>query len=459
MPILTDEERIGTFIGKYRLDAMLGEGGMGVVYRATNQSTGRPVAIKLLRDQLVPDTTARKRFQREARAAASLRHPNVVDVLDLGTSDDGAAFLVLELLQGESLGQLLERHGRLTVEHTLALLMPIMDALVAAHEAGFAHRDLKPDNIVLDRGRDGNVTPKLLDFGLAKPMLAEKATQLTQTGSVFGTPGYMSPEQAQGVQGQDDVFDRWAVGVILFECLTGEMPFDAHTAALLMKKILSERAPKVRDVNPEIPVAVAKAVDRALEQRLSKRYASMAEFVEALDKAIEKSGIELPRIGTSGVFGLPEPGTPTSHAAAETVTDLRRVRRERSRLPLVLGAASVLIVTGIALALALSGSAPEVRSEPLEPRPETETVAQQTDSPDQVEAIEPIGEETPLDDALDPTAEDVEDVEAVQVVEVVEVVEVAPRTMRTQPRMVAVETMEAASTTMRGAPPIKGWGQ
>lgn len=453
MPILTDEERIGTFIGKYRLDAMLGEGGMGVVYRATNQSTGRGVAIKLLRDQLVPDTTARKRFQREARAAASLRHPNVVDVLDLGTSDDGAAFLVLELMEGESLGQLLERHGRLATEQTLAVLIPIMQALVAAHEAGFAHRDLKPDNIFLDRGHDGNVTPKLLDFGLAKPMLAEKATQLTETGSVFGTPGYMSPEQAQGIQGQDDVFDRWAMGVILFECLTGEMPFDANTAAMLMKKILSERAPKVRDVNPEIPPALAKAVDRALEQRLSKRYPSMAAFVEALEKAIEKCGIELPRIGTSGVFGLPEPGTPSSHAAAETVTDLRRVREraKRSRTPWVIAAALLVVAIGVVGGVLALRSDPEPVVEPLDTPEAREVVARNAEPEPEVEAEPDVEQESPAEIEVDEAAVEPETP--------IEVVERSPRMSARMITRIESSSPPTMTTSTTGGPPIKGWMQ
>lgn len=456
MPILTDEERIGTFIGKYRLDALLGEGGMGVVYRACNQSTGRGVAIKLLRDQLVPDTTARKRFQREARAAASLRHPNVVDVLDLGTSEDGAAFLVLELMEGESLGQLLERHGRLGIEQTLAVLIPIMDALVAAHEAGFAHRDLKPDNIFLDRGHDGNVTPKLLDFGLAKPMLAEKATQLTQTGSVFGTPGYMSPEQAQGIQGQDDVFDRWAMGVILFECLTGEMPFEANTAAMLMKKILSERAPRVRDVNPEIPPALAKVVDRSLEQRLAKRYATMADLVAALHKAIEKCDISLPRIGTSGVFGLPEPGAPSSHAAAETVADLRRVRaRRRSRAPWMIAAALLLAAIGVVGGvLALRSPDPEPMVEQLEP-PEAEVVAQIEVEPE----VEPTQAEIEAEPEVEATQPEIEP-EVEPEVEPGPVEVEANDAPRMHARMITrIESNTPPTTMTTGGPPIKGWMQ
>ncbi|MEM9070361.1 MAG: protein kinase [Myxococcota bacterium] len=448
MPILTDEERVGTSIGKYRLEAMLGEGGMGVVYRATNTATGRPVAVKLLRDQLVPDVTARKRFEREARAAAALDHPNVVDVLDLGTSDDGAAYIVLELLRGESLADLLERIHHLGPPEALAILLPVVDALAVAHDIGFAHRDLKPDNIFLAQGHHGEVIPKLLDFGLAKPILAEKATQLTATGSVFGTPGYMSPEQAQGMQGMDHVFDLWGMGVILFETMTGQMPFEAPTAAVLMNKILSDRAPKVRDVYPSIPSPVAKVVDRALDARRAKRHPSARALHNDLREAADKAKLTLP-LQDGRVAGLPEPGEgPGPDSTTVEQPAMRRPTPSAKRwLPVVVASlvATLLLSLGVYWSQRSSAEADEGPAEPTRANPE------HTPSPEPLEAVQ--------EEAVAEPAESVE-------VEVNEAVAVAPEPagaptmveapprMEERPRRVPM-TMES----MRGLPQLRGWSE
>lgn len=371
VPILTHEERVGTLVGKYRLEGILGEGGMGVVYRATNTATGRLVAIKVLRQPLVHDPSAYPRFEREARAAATLRHPNVIDVLDLGTSEDGAAFMVLELLEGESLGDLLDRAAPLSPEQTLRILLPVVDVLVQAHAQGFAHRDLKPENIFLARGPDGSVTPKLLDFGLAKPLQTEEAIRLTATGNVFGTPAYMSPEQAQGMPNVEHTFDLWAVGVLLFEALTGRPPFEAPTAAMLMNKLLSERAPRVRDLAPEVPPAVARVVDRALHPQLAKRYADATALKEALEGAAAAASIELPAKGAP-ILGLPAPSEgPTSIDATLTQpVHAPPVPRPRGR-----GRTLGLLVAGLglgalllAIALALRPNAAADRTAPGSPR-------------------------------------------------------------------------------------------
>ncbi len=320
MPILTHEERIGTLLGNCRLEEILGEGGMGVVYRATHSATGRAVAVKVLRQPLAADPNAHKRFEREARAAAALRHPNVIDVLDLGTSEDGASFMVLELLEGESLGDLLERAAPLSPAQALSVMLPVVDALATAHAHGFAHRDLKPDNIFLARSLDGSITPKLLDFGLAKPLMAQEATQLTATGNVFGTPSYMSPEQAQGLPDLDHTFDLWAVGVILFEALTGRPPFEAPTAAMLMNKLLSERAPMLRDVLPEVPAPIARVVDRTLDPQLSKRPADAVSLKRELAEAATQVGIPLLRTGAEALDSLPSPSE-GPRAPVATVTE------------------------------------------------------------------------------------------------------------------------------------------
>lgn len=300
---------------KYRLDAELGRGGMGVVYRGEHTVTGRPIAIKVLRPELAEDRTLGRRFLREVKAAASLTHPNVVGVLDFGIEDDGTAFQVLELLEGESLAERLSR-GKLSPARTLALLLPILHALDVAHARGVIHRDLKPDNVFLAENAHGRVVPKLLDFGIAKVREPErpegarpKETHTTQHGTVIGTPAYMSPEQARGGE-VGTASDVWAMAVLLFECLSGRVPFEDENASILMAKIMLERAPSLALVAPEVPRALALAVDAGLQSEPEARPASMAVFRRALREAAATAGIELPAEGVSDC--PPETETPRS---------------------------------------------------------------------------------------------------------------------------------------------------
>ncbi len=313
MPILTEQERCGTVLaGKYEIESILGRGGMGVVFRARHLHTDRPVAIKILRPDLSHDLTLSKRFVREAKAASLLRHPNVVEVLDLGIEDDGTVYQVLELLDGEPLSRLLEFKGSLGVGATLGLLLPLMDALVAAHARGIVHRDLKPDNIFLARTHDGRLTPTLLDFGIAK-MMDGKQSLATRTGSVMGTPQYMAPEQARGGKEHGPGIDVWAMGVIAFECLTGVVPFEAESPTLVLLKILTERAPRLDALDPAIPAPIADAIDAALTPDTQARHASMSAFVDALRAAAEAAEVELPppQVSTTGPLTLPPPSRET----------------------------------------------------------------------------------------------------------------------------------------------------
>jgi serine/threonine-protein kinase len=199
VPILTPAERIGTVLaGRYRIEAILGAGGMGVVFAGKHELTGRPVAIKLLQPGLVTDPEVLARFFQEAKASAALNHPNVVDVLDVGTDED-TAYLVLERLEGQALGARLEACGVIDPKELLEILLPAMDALAAAHERGIVHRDLKPDNVYIHRDIRGRRVPKVLDFGIAKLVETDSDVK-TRTGGLLGTPHYMSPEQAQGLK-------------------------------------------------------------------------------------------------------------------------------------------------------------------------------------------------------------------------------------------------------------------
>ena len=278
-------EASGTIVlaGKYRLDAVLGKGGMGVVHRGLHLGTERPIAVKVLRPELMADATLAKRFVREARAAAAIQHPNVVDVLDYGV-DDGVAFQVLELLEGESLGELLSRKGKLSLEVTLSM----------AHVRGVVHRDLKPDNVFLARNAHGRVVPKLLDFGIAKLMKRNKdarATLATRVGSAIGTPAYMSPEQASATGDVGTATDVWAIGTLLFECLAGRLPFEAETGSILMARIITEQAPSLGSIAQDVPAPLVRVVDRALAAKQADRWPSMAEFALALRQAASLSGV------------------------------------------------------------------------------------------------------------------------------------------------------------------------
>lgn len=239
MPIPTEEERLSTTLGgRYRLERILGRGGMGVVYEAKHTYTGRAVAVKLLRPEVRPDGSQAKRLEREARAAAALEHPSIVDVLDMGEAD-GCLFLVLELLEGQSLSRVLRDRGSLSESEVVALGLQLADALASAHGVGVVHRDVTPRNVVMAR-RGDSIVPTLIDFGLAK---VDDGEAVTTTGAVMGTPWYMSPEQAAGTGEVGPETDVWALGAVLHECLTGVRPFDGPSTTAVLMNVLRGRSP------------------------------------------------------------------------------------------------------------------------------------------------------------------------------------------------------------------------
>jgi serine/threonine protein kinase len=279
---LQELDVIGSLIaGKYRLESVLGRGGMGTVYRATHTWTSRPVAVKLLHHEHANDAASVSRFLREARAAASVRHPNAVDVLDMGQDEKGTAYLVLELLEGETLGAALAMRGPFSLRETACYLAPVMEALEELHRAGVVHRDFKPANIFLARAPKGAIVPKLLDFGVAKVLDANQGLATT-TGIVVGTPAYMSPEQAAGTGNIGPWTDIWAVGAVLYECLTGELPFNAPTPSLMLVDVMTKRAPRVDEKRADVPASAVALVERALSKTPEDRFPSVAAMVQAL---------------------------------------------------------------------------------------------------------------------------------------------------------------------------------
>lgn len=275
-------ERVIT--GRFELVRHRGEGGMGVVWEAIEIASGEPRAIKLVR----PDTTdssAHLRFVREAEVLRGVAHPNVVKIFEIARDDDGAPAIVMELLRGESLAARIERETTLSVGQTCAILAKVTAAVAAAHAAGIIHRDLKPDNVfVIDDGR-GDVDVRVLDFGVARK-IESTPDKLTKTGTLVGTPYYMSPEQASGVKDLDGKTDVWSLAVITFECLTGKMPIRAENYGQLLMQIVLLKTLKIADVRPDLPRLLVDAIDGAFVERETRidigRLASVfAGFAEA----------------------------------------------------------------------------------------------------------------------------------------------------------------------------------
>lgn len=297
-PVLTDRgdglaapSLVGALVGaKYRLRRMIGRGGMGTVYKAENVTIGRTVAIKLLHPHLVDDATALARFQREARAAASIGHENIVDILDMGLEPNGTCFLVMEYVRGKSLSAVLRDEGRLAPSRAAAIAGQALDALSAAHRQGILHRDLKPDNVLLVVRPGGGERVKLFDFGLAAFMDAaldpSGQDELTPTGRVMVTPTYASPEQLLGARTRDARTDLYAVGVLLFEMLAGRPPFEARPFPELYRAITEEPPPSLASLGVDVPESLEAVVQRALAKDPSARFAS----AEAMNEALEPHG-------------------------------------------------------------------------------------------------------------------------------------------------------------------------
>jgi serine/threonine protein kinase len=269
--------------GKYRLSRLLGRGGVGEVYEATHDVIGLRVAVKLIRYEYAGNSELNARFLQEARAAAAVGHPGIVQVHDVGTSPDGRTYLVMEYLEGEDLEKVLARQRQLPVGEIAAVLIDALDALSAAHAKGIIHRDMKPENVFLVPGRKGDRVVKLLDFGIARLADEAEATiRLTRPGSVMGTPYYMSPEQARGDPNVDSGVDIYAVGVMLYEALTGQLPFSGSSYNEVLSKVLAQPFPSVRVLRPDVPEEIERIIFKACARQRSDRYADALDFGDAL---------------------------------------------------------------------------------------------------------------------------------------------------------------------------------
>lgn len=264
------DEYIGqTLAKKYRVEALIGEGGMGKVYRARQLALDKPVVLKVLRQSLLSDERTVARFQREAKAASRLNHPNSISILDFGQAEDGALFIAMEFVPGQDLHQVLSREWPLPEARVVRIVSQVLSALSDAHGAGVIHRDLKPENIMLEQRRNEADFVKVLDFGIAKitDTTGEDAPPLTRAGFVCGTPEYMSPEQARGAQ-LDHRSDLYAVGVILYQLTTGLLPFESDSAVGFATKHLTEEPPAPTKRRPE--ARISPGMERLILRALSK---------------------------------------------------------------------------------------------------------------------------------------------------------------------------------------------
>jgi serine/threonine protein kinase len=291
------EQVIGhTLAGRYQIDALLGEGATGVVFRGHHTWTDRPVAIKVLRPEVIKrDATLVKRFFREAKATASLPHKHVVDVLDMG-EESGLAFLVLELLDGEELSVRLAREPVLDLETSLRIVLPIVSALQAAHDRGLIHRDVKAENIFLHHA-DGHLIPKLLDFGTVK-MQASDVSRLTAKGSILGTPHYMAVEQILG-KPLTPACDQVAIGALLFRMLSGRFPFENVNVTTVLADIVMKPVPALLEHAPTVPPGVSRIVGKAMAKQPEERFADMHSLLEALLDEAAEAGLPLGRPSSS----------------------------------------------------------------------------------------------------------------------------------------------------------------
>ena len=408
--------------GRYRLVRKLGAGGMGVVWVAHALTLGVDVAIKLIRSG-VADEDAVTRMAREAQATATLAHPAIVRVFDHGTTALGDPFLVMELVDGETLGALLAREKKLDVIHALQLTLPLLDGLRCAHERGIVHRDIKPENVLLARDPLGRIQPKLLDFGIAKLEYQPSVNRLTQVGDVLGSPEFMSPEQARGAADVDHRTDVWSVSVMLYEMLTGRLPFATKNYNALMQMILNDDPPPTLDAGTgdrELWLIVAKGLSKARE----RRWASVGDFGEALalwlfghgvaedacgnslravwlGRSLDGQAVRLRRDSWADI-----PGSESEQSDRAVPTLNIKFRRARHRLRLLftprvqLGAAIALVLTLLLTSFALLSGPKQTAAAP--PAPSVglpSTSAEQSPKP---AAASPSGiplESLPVEDA------------------------------------------------------------
>jgi serine/threonine-protein kinase len=352
-------------LGKFRIERVLGVGGMGVVVAATHVTLEERVAIKFLLPDALQNAEAVARFLREARAAVRIKSEHVARVTDVGTLETGAPYMIMEYLDGSDLGAIAKARGALSVEEAVEYLLQACEALAEAHSLGIIHRDLKPSNLFLVTRADGTPSVKVLDFGISKVTgMGASGSDLgmTKTTTIMGSPLYMSPEQMASSRDVDARTDIWALGAILFELLTGRVPFQADTITQLCAMILQQRADPLRNFRPDAPEALQDVITRCLEKDRNQRYANIAEFAHALAPfAPRRARLSIERVSrvvrASGVGistpheSLPPSGAPQGSTSAPWAHT--GAQKTNGGLKVALGVGALLLAGGAAASVLL----------------------------------------------------------------------------------------------------------
>jgi eukaryotic-like serine/threonine-protein kinase len=376
--------------GKYRLTRLLGRGGMGSVWEGVHTTLGTRVAVKFIESEHAESVEARNRFENEARAAATLRSKHVVEIYDHGLAPDGRPFIVMEYLEGEPLDRRLDRMKRLSPKDTARILQQVCRALGKAHAAGIVHRDLKPENIFLVwDDEDRADIPKIVDFGIAK--FTDRAlgpSSATRTGSVLGTPYYMSPEQARGLRSVDHRADLWSLGVIAYRCIVGTLPFEGEAIGDLLVKLCTAPIPVPSQIAPDVPPGFDAFMARAMSREPESRFQSAQEFAEFLGVVC---GLSVRGAFASGELTAmapgPFPGTgaltppPPQHGvtgAPLTQTPPPGSITRSGTGTIIAAAAAAVVVLGVGVAFLLKGVG---TSDVVEPVPSHQSAATQPPSP------------------------------------------------------------------------------
>jgi serine/threonine-protein kinase len=367
--VATDESLIGFVLAdKYKIQRVIGKGGMGIVYEAQHMVLGKRVAIKLMLDKYFEDTEAKARFQREAYAASQIGSPHIIDVADIGSLPDGRSYVVMEYLNGKPLSDVLEQSGPMPPWRAMAIMKQVLRAVGAAHARGVIHRDLKPDNIFLIDQGDNQDFVKLLDFGISKVLDPDEQiafTKLTTTGVVMGTPLYMAPEQAMG-QPAGAGADIYALGVILYELLSGRTPFVGNTYAVLVAQLLTAAPEPLQNLRPGLPAALVNAVHRALEKDPARRFSTAEMFAASLPGDRTVSQIELAGTLDSG-YAVARIPTGAHHTGKKSRGPIIAVV---AALVLGVATAGVLIATQTGAETKQAVTQPEPPPEPAKPKSE-----------------------------------------------------------------------------------------
>ena len=318
--------------GKYRITRLLGTGGMGAVYEGENIRIRRKVAIKVLHGSVSSQPDVVARFEREAQASALVGSEHICEVLDLGELPDTSRYMVMEYLEGDTLSGLIKKSGRLSPFQSIPVLLQILDALGAAHAAGIVHRDLKPDNVFILPQKSGITNfVKILDFGVSKfSQLGGEAMNVTRAGAVVGTPYYMSPEQARGSSAIDQRTDIYAIGVLLYQASTGQVPYQAETFNELLFKIVLEVAPPPQVYVPDMDPEFAAIIQRAMAREPDQRYQSCAQFREALVQFQSTRANPLPQFSLPAAAAPPRASAPGPGPARTEALHLSQLPRSGS---------------------------------------------------------------------------------------------------------------------------------